>query len=381
MASYPRVGRHERRGCVEYRGIGDRTQCDIAHVLQRPAGVVIRRRVVRAVVLLTEVALRERAVGLVERNDVVTRRDVDPTSRERLVRAPYLDAMEPEQVDEIRRLDRPRLVRRNLKRVRPLLRAAMLDRAHSFAIELVQIPMPSARHVVQRDEQGGLLVIDVVADTPPHAVQRGIRPEPFDRRLTVRKLYRMAVGSARRVRLVEAPDRVVAVRDPEHVVRRPPVIEIMRPDAGQTPTRERRDFLEGELVPLADHDGIQLAVVRSRARRRIEERHRLVQVVQHGGMPREERLHHGPGQHLRHHDAVPVVIVRRVLPPVDQTRPDVLVRLAVAIGVDHAVAPIDFRHWRDECYDAVANLPDEWRLFDRQPVRQFHEHLWRSGFG
>ena len=44
-------------------------------------------------------------------------------------------------------------------------------------------------------------------------------------------------------------------------------------------------------------------------------------------------------------------------------------------GGGHRVAAVEFGHWRYKCYDAVANLPDKWRILDRQPVRQFHQHL------
>ena len=71
----------------------------------------------------------------------------------------------------------------------------------------------------------------------------------------------------------------MAVRYPEHVIRSPAVVEIVRPDARQAATRERGDFLECELVPLADHNGVELAIIGPRTGRRIEKRHRLVQVM------------------------------------------------------------------------------------------------------
>ena len=239
--------------------------------------------------------------------------------------------------------------------------------------------MAIARHVVQRDEQRGLLVVDVVANAPPHPVERRIGAEPFDGSLAVGQLDGMAVGTARRIRLVEPADRVVAVRDPEHVVGRPAVVEIVRPDAGQAATGQCRDLLERELIPFADDDRVELAIVGARTGGRIEERHRLVQIVQHRGVPIKERLHHRPGEDLRHDDAVAVVVVGRVFAPIDQSRAVVLVGLPVAVDVDHPVAPIHLGHWRYECYDAVANLPDERGVLDSQAVGQFHQHFRGAG--
>ena len=92
----------------------------------------------------------------------------------------HLEAVEAEQVDEIRGLDRTRLVRRNVKRVRTFFRAAALHGAHALAIKLIEIAVTVARHVVQRDQQRRLLVVDVVADAPAHAVDRRIGAEPLD---------------------------------------------------------------------------------------------------------------------------------------------------------------------------------------------------------
>src|SRR6266508_2744087 len=83
----------------------------------------------------------------------------------------------------------------------------------------------------------------------------------------------------------------------------------------------------------------QLRIVLSAsAKLPIEKGDGLVEVVEHGRMPREEPAQHGLREHLRHHDAVAVVVVRRVPSPVDQVGADVVVRPAVAVDVYHAVA-------------------------------------------
>src|SRR2546421_4467788 len=72
--------------------------------------------------------------------------------------------------------------------------------------------------------------------------------------------------------------------------------------------------------------------------------------------------------------------MRRVLAPIDQSGPVVLVRFAIAIGFYLAIPTVQFRHWRDKGYDAVAKLSDKWRLFHGQAISQLHQHLGRSRF-
>ena len=81
--------------------------------------------------------------------------------------------------------------------------------------------------------------------------------------------------------LVEAADGVVAVGGVEHVVRRPAIVESVRPDARHAALGHLLDFDVGHLLPLVDHDRIEPRVVRAHAGRRVEERHRFVQIVQH----------------------------------------------------------------------------------------------------
>ena len=95
-----------------------------------------------------------------------------------------------------------------------------------------------------------------------------------------------AVRAARRVRLVEAADRVVKVRDREQrVVRRPSVVEAVSPDPGKSAARQLGDLLIRERVPLVDDDRIVLIVVRAGAGARVEKRNRLVKIVNDDGLP------------------------------------------------------------------------------------------------
>ena len=148
------------------------------------------------------------------------------------------------------------------------------------------------------------------------------------------------VGAAVAERLVEAADRVVAVGDIEHVVRRPAVVEAVRPDAGHAALRHLLDLVIGERLPLVDDDRIEPRVVRTGAGRGVEERHRLVQVVKHRRMIVEKRRHLVARQRQRHAQAVAVVVVRDVLAPVDQTGSAfAFVRLAIVVKIDHRSRP------------------------------------------
>ena len=57
----------------------------------------------------------------------------------------------------------------------------------------------------------------------------------------------------------------MSIRHIEHVIRRPTIIESMRPDAGHAAFRHLFDLVISEQVPLVDHDRIQPGVVRTGA--------------------------------------------------------------------------------------------------------------------
>ncbi len=63
--------------------VAKRRDLDVAHVLERPAGVVVGARVLRRVVLHREVHLGERAERLIAADDVIAGRDVDVAGLER----------------------------------------------------------------------------------------------------------------------------------------------------------------------------------------------------------------------------------------------------------------------------------------------------------
>src|SRR5437899_8462666 len=225
---------------MQHGSVADRSQRHVANVLERPPRVVVRARIVGTVVLFAEVALRERSVRLIETHHIVAGRDVRTARLERAIGALHLDALQPEQVHEIGGLNGSGLIRGEDERILAILPPAVFYSAHALAIELIEIALTVAGHVIQRDEQRRLLIVDVVADAPAYAVDRRVWPEPFDRRLTVGQLHGMAFGATGGVRLVEAAERGVTVRPPEGGVRRPAGVERGRPGVGEPARRARR---------------------------------------------------------------------------------------------------------------------------------------------
>ena len=170
----------------------------------------------------------------------------------------------------------------------------------------------------------------------------------------------------------------------QHVVRRPAVVEAVRPHAGQAALRELVDLLIGERVPLVDHDRVELVVVRAGAGARVQERHRLVQVVHDRRVPVQKAVHHVLRELLRQHHPVAVVVVRGVLAPVDErhaARPELeRPRLACTASTSGRARPLRVA--------GVMSVMTSLRialhvlaLLDRQPVEQLHQHLGAARLG
>ena len=195
----------------------------------------------------------------------------------------------------------------------------------------------------------GLLDVGVVARAPLDRRQRRIRPEPLAARRRRRRRDGAVVGAVAHD-LVEAADRVVRVRDEEHVVRHPAVVEPVGPDAGHAALGHLHDFGLREQPPFVDRDRIDLLVVRTGAGRRVEIGGLLVQVVHDGRLPVEEGLRDVARQREELPHAVAVVVVRDVLAPVHQRQPRVSLRplLVEVVGVDLLLAAVDFDDGRDD---------------------------------
>ena len=235
-------------------------------------------------------------------------------------------------------------------------------------------------HVLEREQQGALLHVDIVAQRPLDLGQRRVGAVPGARGRGVGELALAGVGPAVAERLVEAADRVVAVGDVEHVVRGPAVVEPVRPDPRHAAPGHPLDLVVRELLPLADDDGVEPGVIGAGAGRGVEVRHGLVQVVEDLRVPFQKGLHHHIRQRQCQAHRVAVVVVGHVLAPVHQPRRLLArVRLAVAIDVDHPVPAVDLHDGCDQDDQVLADRLDVCRVFDGEPVGQLHEHLGRAG--
>src|SRR5262249_49719339 len=125
--------------------------------------------------------------------------------------------------------------------------------------------------LIHREQYRALLQIDVVADGPIHTRQWRIGPIPLARGLAGDSEH-PGISAAVALRLVKPADRVVAVGDVEHVVRRPTVIKTMRPNAGHAAFGHLLDLVIGERLPFINDYGIEPGVVRPRAGRGVKVR-------------------------------------------------------------------------------------------------------------
>ena len=354
---------------------------------QGPSGVVVRRRVVDIVILRVEQHVRHAAVRLIHAHHVAAggKLPLAPilphrnfgVARESL----HLDALHAQQVDHLRALRGTGIAARN----HPCRRSFILGLVHTplaLQIKVSEKLLAIGRHVVHREQESALLEIDVVAERPVHTGQRRIGPVPGPAGGIPRHGAFAGIRADAAKRLIEPSDGVVPVGHVEHVVRRPSVVVPVRPHARHAALGHLLDFYVRHFLPLVDHQRIQPRIVRAHAGGYVEERLRFVQIVQHRGVVLEERAHHGPAQRQRHAQRIPIVVVRHVLAPVDLVgRRLAGVGLPIVVHVHGAVAAIGFGDRRDQHDRILADVLDQRRLFHRQPVRQFHQHLGRAGLG
>ncbi len=106
-----------------------------------------------------------------------------------------------------------------------------------------------------------------------------------------------------------------------------------------------------------------------------------MQVMQHGGVPFQQRGCKilGDLKILAH--AVAIIVVLHILAPVHQRRPLLASLLTVVIGVHLFFASVHFEHRGDEGDHVVADLLDERRLLNDQPISQLNQHFRAAGLG
>jgi len=288
----------------------------------------------------------------------------------------HLDALHPEHVHGGRRLAAPVLAGGDDPGVRGLASAA-LHGAPALEVEVLEQEVAVACRVLQREQEGALLHVHVVARAPLDRRERRVRPVPLAARLRRAQLDLLVLRPVG-LRLVEAADAVAQVRDEEQVVRRPAVVEAARPDAGDAALGHLADLVLGEHPPLVGDHRVEVHVVGPGPGRDVEVGDRLVEVVQHGRLPVEEGPQHVLGQREADPETVAVVVVRDVLAPPRQRQGLPRLLLEVEI-VDHPLAPVHLEHRRQGDDHLVADVADERRLLDGQAVGQLHQHLGAAG--
>ena len=158
----------------------------------------------------------------------------------------------------------------------------------------------------------------------------------------------------------------------------------MRPDAGHA-VRDHLGHLEvREQRQLGIENRIERGVLRGLAAEGVQQRLRFVQVVHDGRMPLQIEVQPVAHGDLRVID-VAIVVVVDVLAPVGRAGKAVLLGLladeVAVVPVDVAVAAVGFGGIGHHHDDVLADRVVERRLFDREAVGQFHQHLGRSGLG
>ena len=366
----------------QHGGVGDLERRHVPQQVHRPAGVVVWLRVGWLEALQRQHGARELRVRLIQTHDPVAAGDdhgvMSTGQRERGGRLVDLGALRAEQVHHLRGLGGAALTAWHDERIRRGAQSAR-DGTFGFGDGILEILLTIVRHVPQRDQDSRLLIIHVAANAPTNAVDGWIGPVPLHRRRGGRQLHVvLAVGAARRVRLVEAADRIVQVRDRQAVVGRPAIVELVREHARQSAARELRDLAVGQREPLVDLDCVVLGVVRTRAGAGVQERHRLVQVVRDRRPPVEEGLEEGARQFERQRHAVTVVVVSDILAPVRHA--DVGVRRQVQppvllVEVHVVVTPVHFPHRDDHRDHVLADAANVLAVVNGEAIQQFDHRL------
>ncbi len=167
----------------------------------------------------------------------------------------------------------------------------------------------------------------------------------------------------------------------EHQVARTPRIKIaVREHSRHAEILHLGHVVPAQHRPLIRQHRINPRVIRSIAHRIvIEERHRLVQVMQHLRMEIDIRVQNIVGQVQRHRHGVAIVIVRYVMSPIQQPRPLLTrMRLVPLVNVHHAVAPIHLDHRRNQHHHVLPYVLDVRRIIHCQPIRQLHQRSRRT---
>ena len=192
------------------------------------------------------------------------------------------------------------------------------------------------------------------------------------------------VGAAVAEGLIHPHHAVVIRRHEAEIAGRPHIDKGVGPHAGHSVLDHLLHFEVREPGKLAVKDGIEGRILGSLAAKRVQEGLRFMQLVHDGRMPVQIPFQQRPHAHLRIVD-VAIIVVKNVLAPVGRAGRLILltgvVDLVLVIPVDVTVAAVGLGGRGDGDDHAVANFPDQRRVFGDQAVGQLHQHFGGAGFG
>ncbi len=170
----------------------------------------------------------------------------------------------------------------------------------------------------------------------------------------------------------------------EHEIARAPGVEgAVREDSRHPEPRHLGDVVPAEHLPFVRQDRVEPRVVRPVADGVVvEERDRLVEVVQQRGLRFEEGREDVSGQFEGQPHGVAVVVVGDVLAPVDEGRP-VLLRVSEVpvVDVHLPVAAVHFDDGRDQGDDVVPDELNVRALVHGEAIGELHERGGGPGLG
>ena len=240
----------------------------------------------------------------------------------------------------------------------------------ALQVEVLQEPGPVIRHVLEGEEKGALLEVDVVAEGPLDRLERRVGPVPGPLGFGAHASdHGVRAGAAER--LVEPAGRVVEMGDGESVARAPAVEEAVGPDPRNPAPGHLADLQEGELLPFVDRDRVEPGVEGTRARGCIEIGDGFVEVVHDDRVPFEIRPDQVFGELEAQPDGIPVVVVADIFSPVDEGNGLlVFIFFFVEVNIDGLIPAVHLEDGRHQDDHVLADGLDRTRSLRRPGDRR-----------